>query len=86
MRVENTAVRFVVYWKGGLLEGSQQQLKVNLVLYENELLQVSGSGFFLWTMDNYQVSLTCVLVRSAAYKYIWPRTWHDRWRRQCWTA
>ena len=54
---QGRAVRFVVYWKGGL-EGSLQQLKVNLVLYENELLQVSGSGFFLWTMDNYQVGLS----------------------------
>ena len=82
---QGRAVRFVVYWKGGL-EGSLQQLKVNLVLYENELLQVSGSGFFLWTMDNYQVSLTRVLVRSTGYKYFWPRTLHDRWTRQCWTA
>ena len=63
---QGRAVRFVVYWKNGP-EGSLQQLKVNLVLYENELLQVSGSGFFLWTMDHYQVSLPSVLVRSAAY-------------------
>ena len=47
------AVRHVVYWKPGG-EGSSQPVKVNLVIYENDLLQVSGSGFFLWTMDKYQ--------------------------------
>ena len=26
---------------------------MNLVLYENDLLQVSGSGFFLWAIDSY---------------------------------
>ena len=88
---QGRAVRFVVYWKGGL-EGSLQQYKVNLVLYENELLQVSGSGFFLWTMDNYQVSPPGVLVRIAAsssgYNYysIWPRTSPGRWRRRCWST
>ena len=51
---QGKGIRYVVYWKGGL-ENNSQQIKVNLVLYENELLQVSGSGFFLWTMDNYQV-------------------------------
>ena len=50
---QGRALRFVVYWKGGL-EGSLQQLKVNLVLYENEVLQVTGSGYFLWSMDQYQ--------------------------------
>ena len=84
MGVENTAVRFVVYWKGGLLEGSQQQLKVNLVLYENELLQVSGSGFFLWTMDNYQVTLPSLV--SCSCTCIWSRTSPDRWTRRCWTT
>ena len=52
---QGKGIRYVVYWKGGL-EGSGQQIKVNLVLYENELLQVSGSGYFLWTMDNFQAS------------------------------
>ena len=47
------AIRFVVYWKASS-EGTGQPVKVNLVLYENDLLQVSGSGFFLWTMDCYQ--------------------------------
>ena len=51
---QGKGIRYVVYWKGGM-ENNSQQIKVNLVLYENELLQVSGSGFFLWTMDNYQV-------------------------------
>ena len=46
------AIRFVVYWKASS-EGTGQPVKVNLVLYENDLLQVSGSGFFLWTMDCY---------------------------------
>ena len=52
---QGKGIRYVVYWKGGL-EGSGQQIKVNLVLYENELLQVSGSGYFLWTMDNFQAN------------------------------
>ena len=52
---QGKGIRYVVYWKAGL-EGSSGQIKVNLVLYENELLQVSGSGYFLWTMDNYQAS------------------------------
>ena len=53
---QGKGIRFVVYWKGsGAQEGSLQQVKVNLVLYENELLQVSGSGYFLWTMDNFTV-------------------------------
>ena len=46
------AIRFVVYWKASS-EGTGQPVKVNLVLYENNLLQVSGSGFFLWTIDSY---------------------------------
>ena len=51
---QGKGIRYVVYWKGGL-EGNVQQIKVNLVLYENEILQISGSGYFLWTIDNYQV-------------------------------
>ena len=46
------AIRFVAYWKASS-EGTGQPVKVNLVLYENDLLQVSGSGFFLWTIDSY---------------------------------
>ena len=58
---QGKGIRYVVYWKGGL-EGSGQQIKDNLVLYENELLQVSGSGYFLWTMDNFQAnSITSLL-------------------------
>ena len=53
---QGKGIRFVVYWKAGL-ENNLQQIKVNLVLYENEILQISGSGFFLWTMDHYQVYL-----------------------------
>ena len=52
---QGKGIRYVVYWKGGL-EGGSSQIKVNLVLYENELLQVSGSGYFLWTMDNFQAN------------------------------
>ena len=52
---EGRGIRYVVYFNAGLDTSSGQQIKVNLVLYENELLQVSGSGYFLWTMDNFQV-------------------------------
>ena len=47
------AIRFVIYWKTGSagVEGSGQLVKVNLILYENDLLQVSGSGFLIWPMD-----------------------------------
>ena len=83
---QGRAVRFVVYWKGGL-EGSLQQLKVNLVLYENELLQVSGSGFFLWTMDNYQVGLSAhCRVQFSAILHTLLRNSPARWRRRCWTT
>ena len=51
---QGRGIRYVVYWKTGL-ENNVQQIKVNLVLYENEILQISGSGYFLWTMDHYQV-------------------------------
>ena len=48
------AIRYVIYWKaGGEGQGHGQPVKVNLILYENNLLQVSGSGFFIWTMDCY---------------------------------
>ena len=50
---QGKGVRFVVYWKAGA-DGASQPVKVNLVIYENDLLQVTGSGFFLWVMDNYQ--------------------------------
>ena len=50
----NPSLRFVVYWRGGTEGQTLQQMKVNLILYENELLQVSGSSYFIWTMDNYQ--------------------------------
>ena len=49
---QGKGVRFVVYWKAGA-DGTTQPVKVNLILYENDLLQVTGSGFFLWAMDNY---------------------------------
>ena len=49
---QGKGVRFVVYWKAGA-DGTSQPVKVNLILYENDLLQVTGSGFFLWAMDNY---------------------------------
>ena len=58
------AIRFVVYWKASS-EGTGQPVKVNLVLYENDLLQVSGSGFFLWTIDSYADARTNVDVMMA---------------------
>ena len=50
------AIRFVIYWKTGSagVEGSGQLVKVNLILYENDLLQVSGSGFLIWPMECFQ--------------------------------
>ena len=63
---QGKGIRYVVYWKGGL-EGNVQQIKVNLVLYENEILQISGSGYFLWTIDNYQVEKLNVLTLDMCY-------------------
>ena len=50
------AIRFVIYWKTGSagVEGSGQLVKVNLILYENDLLQVAGSGFLIWPMECFQ--------------------------------
>ena len=65
---QGKGIRYVVYWKGlGGQEGNLQQVKVNLVLYENELLQVSGSGYFLWTMDNFQV----INISSVILELLW---------------
>ena len=74
---QGKGIRYVVYWKGGLEGASSQQIKVNLVLYENELLQVSGSGYFLWTMDNYQAEQLITVV----YFVMNPssRTCHRGW-------
>ena len=58
------AIRFVVYWKASS-EGTGQPVKVNLVLYENDLLQVSGSGFFLWTIDCYAEAVAKVDIFMA---------------------
>ena len=74
---QGKGIRYVVYWKGGLEGASSQQIKVNLVLYENELLQVSGSGYFLWTMDNYQaeqrITSENLIINSSS------RTCHRGW-------
>ena len=47
------SIRFVIYWKTGSagVEESGQLVKVNLILYENVMLQVSGSGFLIWSID-----------------------------------
>ena len=43
----NWSSRFVVYWKPAGAEGAGAPVKVNLILYENELLQVqSSTGFY----------------------------------------
>ena len=45
-------VRHVVYWRHDTDIGVHS-LKVNLILYENDVLQVTGSSFYLWVLESY---------------------------------
>ena len=52
-------VRYVVYWHLLSAESGQasQALKVNLIVYENDVMQVTGTSFFLWVLDSFHAML-----------------------------
>ena len=77
----------MVYWNHPYESGAQP-LKVNLIIYENDVLQVvgedipnnddniqvTGSSFFLWVIDNYcsmadMVQTIMTQVEQIDYKY-----------------
>ena len=50
-------VRHVVYWQlhtGELSGATNQPLKVNLIVYDNDVMQVTGTSFYLWVLENFQ--------------------------------
>ena len=69
-------IRHVIYWKHPNTEPGSQPMKVNLILYENDILQVcqsnlycfvvycsvevTGSSFYLWVLDCYPAILKLV--------------------------
>ena len=55
-------VRHVVYWhlQTGELAATNQPLKVNLIVYENDVMQVTGTSFFLWVLENFQTTASQV--------------------------
>ena len=42
----------MVYWNHPY--DSNNTLKVNLITYANDVLQVTGATFLLWVLENYQ--------------------------------
>ena len=47
------------------LKGTEETfLKANLAIYANDTLIVTGTSYFLWTMDNFKVK-TIILLAST---------------------
>ena len=50
----------MVYWQlqTGELDAATKQplqpLKVNLIVYDNDVMQVTGTSFYLWVLENFQ--------------------------------
>ena len=48
----------MVYWHllqpGELTAATNQPLKVNLIVYDNDVMQVTGTSFYLWVLENFQ--------------------------------
>ena len=55
-------VRHVVYWhlQTGELAATNQPLKVNLIVYDNDVMQVTGTSFYLWVPENFQTTASQV--------------------------
>ena len=46
----------MVYWhiQTGELIATNQPLKVNLIVYDNDVMLVTGTSFYLWVLENFQ--------------------------------
>ena len=52
----------MVYWHllTGELAATNQPLKVNLIVYDNDVMQVTGTSFYLWVLENFQTTASQV--------------------------
>ena len=64
---QGRGTRHVVYWNHPY--DASTTLKVNLITYANDILQVTGATFLLWVLENYQQMAAQVKISMEQVSY-----------------